>query len=27
VRGICAQCHGVHRERQDDGTFRIKSGG
>jgi len=27
VRAICAQCHGVHRERQDDGTFRIKSGG
>jgi hypothetical protein len=27
VRAICAQCHGAHRERQDDGTFRIKSGG
>ena len=27
VRAICAQCHGAHRERQDDGTFRIKAGG
>lgn len=27
VRAICAQCHSAHRERQDDGTFRIKSGG
>jgi len=27
VRAICAQCHGAYRERQDDGTFRIKSGG
>ena len=27
VRAICAQCHGAHRERQDDGTYRIKSGG
>jgi hypothetical protein len=24
VRAICAQCHGAHRERQDDGTYRIK---
>jgi hypothetical protein len=24
MQQLCAQCHGVHRERQDDGTFRIK---
>jgi cytochrome c556 len=22
----CASCHGVYRERLDDGSFRIKSG-
>ena len=27
VRTICAQCHGVHRERLEDGTFRVRSGG
>lgn len=27
VRAICAQCHGVYRERLDDGTYRIRSGG
>jgi len=24
LQQLCAQCHGVHRERQDDGSFRIK---
>ena len=24
---LCTACHTVHRERQDDGTFRVKSGG
>jgi hypothetical protein len=24
LQQLCAQCHGVYRERQDDGTFRIK---
>ena len=24
LQGLCAQCHGVYRERQDDGSFRIK---
>jgi hypothetical protein len=24
---LCAQCHNAYRERQDDGSFRIKSGG
>lgn len=27
LQALCAQCHGVYRERQDDGSFRIKSGG
>lgn len=27
LQQLCAQCHGVYRERQDDGSFRIKSGG
>jgi cytochrome c553 len=27
VRAICAQCHGAHRERLEDGTFRVRSGG
>ena len=27
VRAICAQCHGAYRERLEDGTFRIRSGG
>ena len=27
VRAICAQCHGVYRERLEDGTYRIRSGG
>jgi hypothetical protein len=24
LQALCAQCHGVYRERQDDGSFRIK---
>lgn len=24
LQAACAQCHGVYRERQDDGSFRIK---
>jgi hypothetical protein len=24
LQQLCAQCHGVYRERQDDGSFRIK---
>lgn len=24
---LCTACHTVHRERQDDGSYRIKSGG
>ena len=24
---LCASCHGQFRERQDDGSYRIKSGG
>src|SRR5262245_46842481 len=27
VGGLCAPCHGARRERQDDGSFRFKSGG
>ena len=27
IQPLCAQCHGEHRERMDDGTYRIKSGG
>lgn len=27
VQQLCATCHNTHRERQDDGSFRIKSGG
>ena len=27
LQQLCTACHTVHRERQDDGTFRIKSGG
>jgi hypothetical protein len=27
LQQLCAQCHGAYRERQDDGTFRIRSGG
>lgn len=26
LAGMCTQCHGVHRERFDDGTFRVKPG-
>jgi hypothetical protein len=25
LAGMCTQCHGVHRERFDDGTFRVRS--
>jgi hypothetical protein len=24
IQPLCAQCHGEHRERMDDGTYRIK---
>jgi hypothetical protein len=24
LAGMCTQCHGVHRERYDDGTFRVR---
>ncbi len=24
INGLCGQCHTAHRERQDDGTFRVK---
>ena len=24
LQPLCASCHAVHRERQDDGTFRVK---
>jgi len=24
IQGLCANCHGAYRERQDDGSFRIK---
>ncbi len=24
LAGMCSTCHGVHRERLDDGTFRVK---
>ena len=27
IQPLCAQCHGEHRERLDDGSYRIKSGG
>ena len=27
IQPLCAQCHGEHRERMDDGTYRIKIGG
>jgi len=27
LQGLCTTCHGAYRERQDDGSFRIKSGG
>jgi len=27
LQQLCATCHGQFRERQDDGTYRIKSGG
>lgn len=27
IQPLCAQCHGEHRERMDDGSYRIKSGG
>jgi hypothetical protein len=27
LQSLCATCHGQYRERQDDGTYRIKSGG
>jgi hypothetical protein len=27
LQQLCAQCHGAYRERQDDGSFRIKAGG
>lgn len=26
IQPLCAQCHGEHRERMDDGTYRIKGG-
>jgi hypothetical protein len=25
ITPLCAQCHGIHRERLDDGSFRVKS--
>jgi hypothetical protein len=25
--GLCQQCHTAHRERQDDGSFRVRMGG
>ena len=27
IQRLCQACHAAHRERQDDGTFRVKSGG
>jgi cytochrome c553 len=24
IQGLCATCHAQHRERQDDGTFRVR---
>lgn len=27
IQPLCAQCHGEHRERLEDGSYRIKSGG
>ena len=27
VTRLCQSCHGAYRERQDDGTFRVKQGG
>jgi len=24
LNGLCGQCHGAHRERQDDGSYRVK---
>jgi hypothetical protein len=27
IQPLCAQCHGEHRERLDDGSYRIRSGG
>ena len=27
ITPLCAQCHGEHRDRMDDGSYRIRSGG
>jgi cytochrome c556 len=27
LQQLCTTCHGQFRERQDDGSYRIKSGG
>jgi hypothetical protein len=27
VTRLCQSCHAAHRERQDDGTFRVKKAG
>jgi cytochrome c556 len=27
LAGLCTSCHGVHRERQDDGSFRFRPSG
>ena len=24
LNGLCGTCHAAHREREDDGTFRVK---
>ena len=27
LQGLCASCHGAHRDRMDDGSYRIRAGG
>lgn len=27
LAGLCTSCHGVHRERQDDGSYRVRPSG